>query len=58
MHGHVPTPDYGYDFSGIIEVPEGAQWIEVDQGGPERLRLAKGPIPEMEEKEARSTRAR
>jgi hypothetical protein len=41
---------------GIIEIPEGALWIEVDQGGPERLRLAKGPNPEMEEKIAAAAR--
>lgn len=41
---------------GIIGVPEGAQWIEVAQGGPERLRLHEAPSPELEEKIAAAAR--
>ena len=35
---------------GVIEVPEGAQWLEVAQGGPERLRLDGGLDAELREK--------
>jgi len=41
---------------GVIEVPEGAQWIEVVQGGPERLRLDGGVDLELEEKLAAAAR--
>jgi hypothetical protein len=41
---------------GTIEVPEAAQWIELDQGGPERLRLREDPTPALEEKIAVAAR--
>jgi hypothetical protein len=41
---------------GVIEVPEGAQWIEVAQGGTKRLRLLEASSPELETKIAAAAR--
>ena len=41
---------------GRIEIPVGAQWIEVAQAGPERLRLAGNLSPELEKSIATAAR--